>query len=175
VNDNDVLGGNKPVSQSRSSAPVIHGIVMTDKNTRYLWWSIKTITILLCFFQIVTALLGLLSVSGVQQLGKVLTAIYMLFFASVLGIFEAYQLKPSAFIKIDHMYRRNFGFIFNPLGKSLYIIFIAFLSFGLEEPASLCFINGLSLCLFGGAQLALYLQYPELFEQLNAVVVPDEQ
>ena len=60
-------------------------------------------------------------------------------------------------------------------GKSLFIIFIAFLSFGLEQPASLCFINGMSLCLFGGAQLALYLQYPEVFEQMSAMQERQDQ
>jgi hypothetical protein len=193
-----------------SSATVVHGVAFTNKRKRILWWVLKTLTILLCFFQIVTALLGLAMIAGVQEVGKVLTAIYMFFFAVVLGLFEAYQLKPSAFEKIDIIYKvtfiasvtiesskhtyylqRNFGFIFHPLGmylrttilnvvcskyhlhsrvgKALFIIFIAFLSFGLEQPASLCFINGLSLCLFGAAQLALYLQYPEVFEQLSAL------
>ena len=32
------------------------------------------------------------------------------------------------------MVRRNFGFLYGTMGKSLYIIFIAFLSFGLGDP-----------------------------------------
>ena len=52
---------------------------------------------------------------------------YRLFFAGVLGLFEAYQLKPAAFVKIDHIYRRNFGFIFNPLGKDIFQLIITHL------------------------------------------------
>lgn len=63
-----------------------------------------------------TALLGLMMIAGIQEMGKVLTAVYMFCFAIALGLFEAYQLKPQAFRKIDLLYRRNFGFIFNPLG-----------------------------------------------------------
>ena len=80
--------------------------------------NLQTITILLCFFQMVTSLLGLAMIAGIQEIGKVLTAVYMFCFAIALGLFEAYQLKPQAFRKIDLLYRRNFGFIFNPLGES---------------------------------------------------------
>ena len=41
---------------------------------------------------------------------------------------------------------------------------IAFLSFGISEPANLCLITGLLVALFGLAELGLYLKFPELFE-----------
>ena len=56
---------------------LLHGVVMTERRRRTLWWGMKVVTILLCFFQIMTAITGLTLISGVGQLGKVLTAIYM--------------------------------------------------------------------------------------------------
>ena len=42
---------------------------------------------------------------------------------------------------------------------------IAFLSFGLDEPATLSIATGISLAAFGGAQLGLYLKYPDFFDE----------
>ena len=60
-----------------STLPILHGVAMTEGRKKYLWWIIKALTILLCFFQIVTALMGLTLITGIQDFGKVLTAIYM--------------------------------------------------------------------------------------------------
>lgn len=50
------------------------------------------------------------------------------------------------------------------MGKSLFIIFIGFLSFGLGEPQTLTIATGTCWACFGFLQLALYLKYPEWFE-----------
>ena len=86
----------------------------------------------------------------------------MFFFASLLFVFEGIQIRSVEVL--EHLFKRNFGFLYNSLGKSLYIIFIAFLSFGLGEPLTLSFITGLLLSSFGVAELALYLKFPEFFD-----------
>jgi hypothetical protein len=50
------------------------------------------------------------------------------------------------------------------MGRALFIIFIAFLSFGLGNPVTLTMTTGLLWACFGLANLGLYLKYPELFD-----------
>lgn len=47
-------------------------------------------------------------------------ACYMLFFSSLLFMFEFVEIRPVEWV--DHMLRRNFGFLYGTMGKSLYII-----------------------------------------------------
>lgn len=47
---------------------------------------------------------------------------------------------------------------------------VAFLSFGLSEPASLCLLTGILVAGLGATELALYLKFPELFEEQETVV-----
>ena len=102
------------------------------------------------------------SITGVDKSGKIFVAVYMFFFASLLFVFEGIQIRSIE--ALDHVFKRNFGFLYNVMGKSLYIIFIAFLSFGLGEPLTLSFITGLLLASFGVGELALYLKFPEYFD-----------
>ncbi len=48
--------------------------------------------------------------------------------------------------------------------NSFFVISVAFLSFGLEEPQTLCYGTGFAVGLFGLAEVGLYLKYPEIFE-----------
>lgn len=63
------------------------------------------------------------------------------------------------------MFKGNFGFLYGTKGKALYIIFVAFLSFGLTEPATLCLATGSLFALLGGAQITMFLKYPEYFDE----------
>lgn len=126
----------------------------------------KGVTILLCILMAITAVLGIEYINTVDT-GKVFVGSYMLFFSFLLFVFEVNEIKKVEWI--EHFYRRNFGFIYGVLGKAFFIIFIAFLSFGLGDPKTLTMCTGMSLALFGGLKVGLYLKYPELFdEQVSA-------
>ena len=74
---------------------------------------------------------------------------------------------------VDAVLRRNFGFLFKPFGKGAFIIFIAFLNFGLDTggPADdggdndLGLATGIVSCAFGALYVILFLQKPEYFEE----------
>jgi hypothetical protein len=154
-------------NQSNSYAPLNHSVDF-EKNKNLIHWALKGTTIFLCALMIVTAVLGLREISGgASSSGKVFVATYMIFFASLLLIYEVVDIKKIEWI--DHMIKRNFGFLYSTPGKSLFIIFIAFLSFGLENPYTLTLSTGLCWAVFGGLQLGLYLKYPELFEILATI------
>jgi hypothetical protein len=59
-------------------------------------------------------------ITGVDQSGKIFVGVYMFFFSGLLFLFEASEVKKTEFL--DHMFRRNFGFLYNVMGKSLFII-----------------------------------------------------
>lgn len=117
----------------------------------------------LCVLMFITACIGIQSINGVNTVGKIFVAVYMLFFALLLFVFEAIQIRKVEWL--DHMYQRNFGFLYNVLGKAFFVIFIAFLSFGLGDPQGLTLGTGLSLACFGASKVAMFLKYPEYFEQ----------
>jgi hypothetical protein len=60
------------------------------------------------------------SINGVETSGKIFVATYMLFFSTLLFMFEMMDIRPIEWF--DHMLRRNFGFLYGTLGKSLFII-----------------------------------------------------
>ena len=67
-----------------------------------------------------TALLSMSQADSISYSGEVMTAVYMILFTSVLLVFEVGELKQVTLV--EHFYRRNFGFLFNTMGKSLFII-----------------------------------------------------
>lgn len=59
-------------------------------------------------------------ISGVDSTGKIFVSVYMFFFATLLFAFELNQIKPVEVI--DHMFKRNFGFLYSYMGKAFFII-----------------------------------------------------
>jgi hypothetical protein len=134
-----------------------------DMKTRLFHWGMKIITMGLCSLMAITAIIGLTMISGVEDaVGKFFVGFYMLFFATVLFTFELNSIRQVE--AVDHLFRRNFGFLYSALGRALFLIFVAFLSFGLGEPATLSTATGCTLAVVGAVQLAVYLKYPEYFE-----------
>lgn len=65
-------------------------------------------TISLSLLMAVTAILGLSMISNANE---IFVGVYMLFFSTLLMVFELNKLRPTEFI--DHMFKRNFGFVSN--------------------------------------------------------------
>jgi hypothetical protein len=60
------------------------------------------------------------SINGVEASGKLFVASYMMFFSLLLFFFELTEIRQIEWL--EHMLRRNFGFLYGTMGKSLYII-----------------------------------------------------
>ena len=118
----------------------------------------KALTLVFCVLIFATAIVRLETIK-ISEGGQVFVAAYMLFFSTLLFVFEAMQSQPIVWL--DHMLRRNFGFLYNPVGKAFFLIFIAILCLGLDGDLSVAV--GLAATAFGGAQIALYLKNPALF------------
>mmetsp|Transcript_18420 Transcript_18420/g.62478 ORF Transcript_18420/g.62478 Transcript_18420/m.62478 type:complete len:180 (+) Transcript_18420:56-595(+) len=113
-----------------------------------------------------TGALGIMGADNVDDTGIIFVALYMILFAAILFTFEMVQVYPCELMQ--RIYRRNFGFLFGTKGKALFIIFIAFLNFGLAVQRTLSLATGLVLIFLGSLQLIAYLVYPQYIELDNA-------
>ena len=68
-----------------------------------------------------------------SHISEFFVALYVLLFAAVWFLFEISQIRPIA--AVHDLLRRNFGFLFSPIGKCSFIVFIAFLNFGVAVNA----------------------------------------
>ena len=103
-----------------------------------------------------------MSMDRVSEVGRIFVATYMIFFAGLLLAIEVIEIQKSNML--NFLLQRNFGFLFSVIGKPLFIIFIAFLNFGLNT--SLGLISGLLLLCDGTFQIVLFLKHPEYLESL---------
>lgn len=84
------------------------------------YWTLKAVTMGLCALMCATALMGLAMLHGIENIGKIFVAVYMIFFSVLLFLFELVQVQPWP--SLDHVFQRNFGFLYSAKGKALYII-----------------------------------------------------
>ena len=94
------------------------------QNQKIIHYALKAVTMGLCVLMSATAIIGLGSITGVDKSGKIFVATYMFFFSSLLFMFELSSLLPPSkpTETLDHMFRRNFGFLYSSMGKSFFII-----------------------------------------------------
>jgi len=137
---------------------------MTDsqRGVMLVHWVIKLVSIFFCGLMMATAIIGIEYITDIDSTEKLFVAIYLIFFALLLFLQELSEIKKME--RLEFFFRRNFGFMYNILGKALFIVFIAFLCFGLGDPVALTYSTGFGLAIFGALQVGLYLKYPEYFE-----------
>ena len=110
-----------------------------------------------------TGVLGIWQADSTSDTGVVFMGLYMLIFALILAIFEISQLRPT--MGIDNLWKRNFGFLYGPIGRGIYMIFIAILCFGIEKPYDLALASGVVIIFFGCIQIFMSIWYPRYFDK----------
>lgn len=131
-------------------------------------WTFRIIHFGLCAMMAATAVLSIMRFGDVNQnqVSGFFLSLYLLMFAVLWLTFELMQIYPVDYVSFQ--LRRNFGFLFQPLGRALFIIFVAFLTFAVDHRH---FVNshhlGLAtgiLCIADGVLLILlYLKYPNFY------------
>jgi hypothetical protein len=133
----------------------------SEQNT-YLRVGVKLIIIASAVMMVAHGILSLLNISDAKNaVADGFVALYVLLFASLLLFHEISQFYPIE--QIDVIVRRNFGFLYKPLGKGIFMIFIAFLNFGISVDTTLGMITGIVLAIVGVVYVFLYLQNPDAF------------
>ena len=83
-----------------------------------------------------------------SDLSEPFLAAYMVLFALLLFIYELMWWSPAK--KLNKNMRKNFGFMYGLRGKGLYLIFVAFLCFGLGKEAKVKILNYVTAASFLG-------------------------
>jgi hypothetical protein len=90
---------------------------------------------------------------------------YMVIFALILFVYEIGYLTKLEFV--NDIVKRNFGFLFGPIGKCCYCLFISLMVFGMTQPANLVLACGISVACWGPFQVVYYMRFPDHWDKIE--------
>ena len=112
-----------------------------------------------------SGVLTLMSFSG-SEFTDAAVGLYMILFSCLLFIYEMLWWKSVEWL--TRIMKKNFGFLFGLKGKALFIVFIAFLNFGLDkEDSDMGIITAVAFLFSGMLHLGIYLKAPELMVDIE--------
>ena len=123
-----------------------------------LVWVFRIINMILCVMMAATGAIGIRNMRY-EFLGD-LVPLYIIALAALWFCYEVNTIRPCP--PITGLYKRNFGFFYNALGKALFIIFMGLLCFGVEA-GSLGIITAIAVIVDGGLLILLFLKYPHMY------------
>jgi len=127
--------------------------------------------VLICGLLIAVAVLGMIAFNpkDVSNYSDLFVSVYMVLFGALLLTYEfMWWISVPA---INKSLRKNFGFLYGVLGKSIFIIFVAFLNFGLQKQVTVKYLTvgtGIAWFVVAGLHIFLYFWKPELFGTYHA-------
>jgi len=127
-------------------------------------WAIIIVDIALSVIIAATAITEFMDVSGISQTEDVFVSVYALLFTLILFAHEISQIVTLEWL--DNIFRKNFGFINGVKGKGIFLVFIAFLLFGLSDSQNLGIYSGVLLCSHGLILILADLKWPEVMEHV---------
>ncbi|KAH8057630.1 hypothetical protein JL722_6717 [Aureococcus anophagefferens] len=80
----------------------------------------------LCVFMCATAIDSLSNESSESDTDAIFVALYVFLFAVMLFVFEAMSFLPKPIAYVDAVYRANFGFMYKPVTKAVFLVFVGF-------------------------------------------------
>jgi hypothetical protein len=122
----------------------------------------------LCIMEAACGALGIANTTSVKDTALVFVGLYMILFAAIIFLYELIQIRPCGYI--DEVWKKNFGFLYGQGGKSLFIIFMAILAFGISEPKAMAISTGVLVLFAGVMQGVIYWKWPEYFDQKEKYV-----
>ena len=121
---------------------------------------------LICVLLSTAAALGIKS-SYATSTNTVLVGLYILLFSLILLVYEILQVASKCcnnrLDKLDLLWKKNFGFLYGPLGRGAYVLFVGTLMFGISS--GLATGAGLLCIIWGIALIFLSYKFKHLFEE----------
>mmetsp|Transcript_107925 Transcript_107925/g.232487 ORF Transcript_107925/g.232487 Transcript_107925/m.232487 type:complete len:185 (-) Transcript_107925:105-659(-) len=99
--------------------------------------------------------------NSVNDTGVVFIGLYMCLFAAILFLYELIQIKPIE--KVDRVYKENFGFLYGPNGRGIYMFFTAIIAFGMRDFA-LALATGILVAAWGICVIGIHMKWPDYFD-----------
>lgn len=127
--------------------------VSPEELVRIQYWAkiLKIAMMIISTLMIVTGLYNVLSSSTSVSVSTLFLALYVFFFAVMICCFEC-GLKAATMAIVQ-----NFGFMYNPIGRFFFMLFVAFLCYELSVLGKICFAL---LIVELGVQLYVYATHP---------------
>ena len=121
---------------------------------------------LICVLLSTAAALGIKS-SYATSTNTVLVGLYVLLFSLILFVYEVLQVTGkwcnNRLEMVDLIWKKNFGFLYGPLGRGAYVLFVGTLMFGISTGIATG--AGLLCIIWGMALIFLSCKYKHLFEE----------
>ena len=128
---------------------------------------LSILNLLLCAGMITLGILTLIGFNKTMDISEAFVAAYMILFAALLALYEF--MWWSTIDSINKSMRKNFGFLYGIKGKAFYLIFIAFLTIGLEVSIRwLRYTVGIAFLADGALHLFLLCSKPDLVSSYSA-------
>ena len=151
------------ITHHSSLIPPLHQPYRSSGKALIVQRCLSVLNIGLCVLMCLSGVVGIKNFSGTEYT-NVFVALYMILFSLLLFSYELCWWKSIP--PLTKALRKNFGFLFGLKGKALFIVFIAFLNFGLdtgaESGANIVKGTGIAFFVSGLLHLGIFMQYPEL-------------
>lgn len=122
---------------------------------------LSIINLLLCAGMMTLGILTLIEFQKGMDISAAFVAAYMILFACLLALYEF--MWWSTIDAINKSMRKNFGFLYGIKGKAAYLIFVAFLTIGLEGSIKwLRYTVGIAFLADGALHFFLLCSKPDL-------------
>jgi len=137
-----------------------------DKNKLMMsYFTLITHTII-CLLLSTASALGIQS-SYATSANTVVVGLYILLFSLILLVYEIVQVGTKCCTNrldwIDLLWKKNFGFLYGPLGRGAYVMFVGALMFGIS--GSLATGAAIFCIIWGIALILISYQFKNLFEE----------
>lgn len=132
---------------------------------QYIRLAFKIIHLGIIAMMVMTALFGFGNIGKVKPgsvLSELFVCFYLMIFAMLFLMNEISVMFPTCH-SLDRVLRRNVGFFYGVRGKAAFLVFCAFLCFGVMDSAGgIALGTGIVMCVDGLILLLAWLKYPDL-------------
>lgn len=146
--------------------------VQPDRATT-IYYGLRYYNLLMGFMVALAAVFTFESVHRVDETSQMFIAFYSLMFGAILTGFELTRMFGVE--SLTMLYKRNLGFLFKPVSRAIYILFVAFLLFGLKAAPGgdansnwLGYLVGLLMVCESLFIFVLKVRYPSLLLENNS-------
>jgi len=139
---------------------------------------IRIATLLLSELMVIAGIVNLIANSNkkiehLYDLSNYILAMYVIIFPTILVLHECSQIF-HCWMAVLLVMGRNFGFLFKPMGKAFFIIFIVWMNVGIPSEGggggTLIFLLVALFLILAGAIIFMHFRYPDIVDNMDAVV-----
>lgn len=110
----------QPANSAPQQQPVNESGQNEPKYKKYFTYLVLVGNVFFSVLTSATGALGIGTANSINDTAAVFVGLYMILLAGILVTYEVSQL--SRFVWLDNIVKKNFGFLYGPFGRSIFII-----------------------------------------------------